>query len=170
MFSFTARSLMLSLNLLDILRQIFLFQAEIQKITNVNQDLQKKLGRCKELLKSKKAATETLQQKFKVLTDCGFVKVDFSWCDVMWWTWTEQEPKSEYHRPFNIRILLYFSDQSSDSRETDQIYSHRAKGGRWKRWARACWSGYQGSVHHHPETFLFVKWGRSPHHIWGRER
>lgn len=78
MFLFTDRSLLLSLNLLDHLRQMFLFQAEIQNITNVNQDLQKKLGRCKELLKSKKAETENLQQKFKVLTDCGFVKVDLS--------------------------------------------------------------------------------------------
>lgn len=38
-----------------------------------NQDLQKKLQHYKELLKSKKAETDNLQQRFKVLTGCGFV-------------------------------------------------------------------------------------------------
>lgn len=43
-------------------------------MTKVNQDLQKKLDHYKNLLKSKQAETDNLQQRFKVLTSCGSVR------------------------------------------------------------------------------------------------
>lgn len=46
---------------------------EINDIIKANQALQKKLEHFKEQLKSKKAQTENLQQRFKVLSDCGSV-------------------------------------------------------------------------------------------------